>query len=362
MLTPLDETLNHQAPYPFAVVAPSDHRFFDRHWYGIYARDMSAAFISGMGLYSNMNVTDGFLSFQRGGRQYNQRFSRELRPDISSMAVGPLRYEVVEPLKKLRLTLAPGDYPVSMDLTWDATTPARLEARHFQRTNGRVAADYERYAQCASINGWITCAGERLEVRDWFGARDHSWGVRPGVGGYEPVNGAQPARPFAEFIWLCFDLGELSGYAQVHLGKDGSIHYLDGYVSFPREPERPELRLAALEKKSFQLHNGTLRYKSAQLVFSGEDGSRWEVALEAQLTAWAYRGTGYDRGYNDGLGLGAYRGAYLQETDVYDVSDPEVVRDLTGNPIDCGHREQGALITVNGMQGHAHTAHFLIPG
>src|SRR5262245_3261556 len=108
MLTKLDDTLRHQLATTFDHVGSSDHRFFDRYAFLIYDPDGEVALMSGMGLYSNMNVLDGFACLMREGRQHNLRVSRQLRPDVDSTVIGPLEYEVVEPLQTIRLTVEPG--------------------------------------------------------------------------------------------------------------------------------------------------------------------------------------------------------------------------------------------------------------
>jgi len=39
----------------------------------------------------------------KGAKQYTVRASREMRPDTDITVVGPLSYEVVEPLKKIHV-------------------------------------------------------------------------------------------------------------------------------------------------------------------------------------------------------------------------------------------------------------------
>ena len=117
MLTDLDDTLLHQAPLPFEFVSTSDHRFYDRYWFEAVAPDGSAGVLVSMGRYPNMNVLDGFVTAQREGRQYNVRFSRELRPALAETRVGGLSVSLVEPLKVLRLRLEEGDHPLGCDLT-----------------------------------------------------------------------------------------------------------------------------------------------------------------------------------------------------------------------------------------------------
>src|SRR4029453_18585631 len=102
VLSALDETLRHQLPTTFDHVWTSDPRQFDRYWFAAYDPQARFALICGMGLYSNMNVLDGYAALMLpraggGAEHHNFRVSRALRPDIDRPAVGPLSIEVVEP-------------------------------------------------------------------------------------------------------------------------------------------------------------------------------------------------------------------------------------------------------------------------
>ena len=121
MLTPLDETLLHQAPTTFDHAVTSDHRFFDRWAVGVQHAELSV--IYGLANYKNTDTCDGFLCVRRGNRQYNLRLSRPLRPEYT-MAVGPLHIDVVEPLVAHRLVVEPSPgSPLSCDIVWRATLP-----------------------------------------------------------------------------------------------------------------------------------------------------------------------------------------------------------------------------------------------
>ena len=354
MLTDLDDTLLHQAPLPFAFVGASDHRFYDRYWFEAFAPDGSAGVLVSMGRYANMNVLDGFVAAQTGGRQYNVRFSRELRPAFAETKVGGLSVSLVEPLKVLRLRLEEGDHPLACDLTWTGSLPARLEGHSFSRAQGRVVSDMYRFAQVGTVSGALSIDGRAFEAAGWFGARDHSWGVRPGVGGFEPVTGgAASAGAGRLFIWLAFRVGELGGYVQLHEDHLGRRQSLDGALVWPGDAGRPELAIVDMEH-DLTFHEGTRAFSHARLVLTTEDEQRWEIEAEPVFTAWAYKGTGYGNGYDDEKGLGAYRGEYLEETDIYDVSHPEIVRNLDGAQIPSGHREQPVRLTVNGKPGFGH--------
>ena len=353
MLSKLDEMLLHQTPEPFGRVATSDHRFFDRTWFGCYHPDGGVGVITGIGAYPNMNVLDGFASAQLADKQYNLRLSRPLRPALDEMALGPLRHEVIEPLHSMRLVLEPGPQPVSFELTWTGVLPAHEEPRHVGTLDGRLYEDYTRFDQAGTVNGWVEVGGQRVDARDWFGARDRSWGVRRSVGGFEPYTGSLPPEVGGVlFVWLEFATASLGGHVQFHEDATGHQRGLEGFIGWPEGSGRPAVAVVEAEHQ-LEFHAGTRAYRRATLCLGTEDGAKWEVAAEPLLTAWAYRGTGYDGGYRDGQGLGAFRGEML-EHDVYDVSDPEAVGLPDGTTIRPLHREQGVRLTVNGEPGFGH--------
>lgn len=345
MLTNLDEVLHHQIPATFDQVGTSDHRFYDRCWLSAYHPDLSMRVVTGMGCYPNMNVVDGYGVIQHDRRQYNVRVSRQLRPNLDDHRVGPLSVEVVEPLRTLRVVLAPGDAPLSFDLTWaGVTTP--VESDHSLRMHGRNVMDVHCYMQLHRVSGWISLAGKRFEADNWFGARDHNWGVRPGVGGWEPMTGP----PVGAEESVLFALGltpDVGIYLDVHEGPRGYVH---GVVQ-PRNQPPEQVTDVSYE---IDYDEGSAWYRRAAILLRTESGEKYEIAVEREA-AWAMIGSGYHGGFDDGKGLGAHRGEFHQEYDVYDVSDPEGARLPDGRTIRPRHRETIARITVNGTPGQAHT-------
>ena len=138
MLTSLDETLHHQAPLTFDHVHSTDHRFYDRQLMGGFRADGEVAFLAGISVFKNMNVIEGFAMVQvRSSRQYNVRITRQLRPMPDSEArIGPLSLTIMEAFKALRYELEAGDYPISLDMRFDAALPPRLEHPHVSRGDG----------------------------------------------------------------------------------------------------------------------------------------------------------------------------------------------------------------------------------
>ena len=98
MLTSPDETLRHQLPTTFDHVGTSDPRFYDRYFFGVHDPGGRLGLHLGLGLYTNMNVMDGYACVVVDRTiQHNLRVSRLLRPRIDDMSAGPIRYHNTVP-------------------------------------------------------------------------------------------------------------------------------------------------------------------------------------------------------------------------------------------------------------------------
>ena len=99
VLLGIDEYPFHQVTDTFAAVAGSDPSWNDGHY--VCAADQAGvvAMTSNVRLYANNDVLDGFVCVRHGDRQFNVRVSRRLRPDMERLGAGPLRLEILEPLR-----------------------------------------------------------------------------------------------------------------------------------------------------------------------------------------------------------------------------------------------------------------------
>ena len=140
-------------------VGTSDRNFYDRHYFNVHACRDDFFVIMGMGQYPNLGTQDAFVSLRQGRRQTTLRSSRALG-DRGDMACGPMRIEVLEGLKRIRIVIDPNDSGIEADLVFDGTHQPQLEPRQVQRRNGRVIHDVMRYARPRS-----TLAGSRRPGR-----------------------------------------------------------------------------------------------------------------------------------------------------------------------------------------------------
>lgn len=246
-LTHADEWFNHQIVNTHAAVATADRAWTEKAWFALMRKDgaMQASF--GLGKYANRNVLDGFAGVQVGTSQRTVRASRVLSSDPESLGVGPLGYEVLEPFKAIRLTLAENDaQPLRFELTFQATMPAFFEKRDLVIAAGREASNVIRYHQAGTVSGWIEIEGERHEVRpeEWYGFRDRSWGVREHVGldpadlvpGSIGKSGANKSGAY-HFNWLVSKIDRPDGtsydlaYYFRDFGGDGPPDFFSGFIN-----------------------------------------------------------------------------------------------------------------------------------
>ena len=339
-LTSLDEGLNHQIVDTFSAVQTSEHSWTEKVWSAVIKTDGTLGLDFGLGRYHNRGVMDGFAGVARGKRQWTVRASRELRDDPSIMNVGPIAYEIIEPLHKVRFTLARNEIqPIAFDITFTSHMPCFFEDRHRQREKDgfRIGSDVVRYTQCGEPRGWIEIEGERVEVEPegWREFRDHSWGVRLDVGLHQ-----RDIRPTADYgdakfgegefylFWSPFMLtgrnGERVGYHVYYQSRAGKVFYSSGYRNLPDGTQekiariRPELKFDDL----------TRRLAGGRLHFDMLQGGTRTVEIEVlgktgfQLGPALYCGFGERR-------HGSWHGPFLIEGEaIADTSDLKTIHDI----------------------------------
>ncbi len=296
-----------------------------------------------LGVYQNMNVVDGGFVVIHQGRQHNVRVSRQLRPTYDT-ACGPLRIDVLEPMERIALTVAPNDGTAHGELEWRATFAAQEERHHFNRSWGRVLEDYARYDQIGELSGWLEIEGERVELDSWWACRDHSWGVRERVGIPEPYTGEVAPAGTSMFAFLFFSTDTHGGHVQV-TRRDGADHLtaevVDRATGESTHGEQVSVDAAFVDDARPR------RFRRVRLEVTDSDGEITTFDLDAQGPAVAMPGLGYG-GYDDGLGLGVHRGLQHFESEVWDVSHAaEVVYPdgSTGRPV---HRIQPVNVVQRG--------------
>src|SRR4051794_10971565 len=125
-----DEALTHQIADTFARVSQSDRAWTEKIWAMAAARDGSLSIAFGLGKYVNRNVMDAFAGVSRQTEQWTTRSSRRLAPAPESTVVGPVAYEIIEPLSRIRIGLERNDVvPIAFDVELVSDVPPAVEER-----------------------------------------------------------------------------------------------------------------------------------------------------------------------------------------------------------------------------------------
>jgi hypothetical protein len=337
-LSPADELLVHQIADTFATVSDSDRSWTEKIWATAADRGGALQVTFGLGVYPNRGVIDAFGGVSRGVEQWTVRANGPLGLDPNEGRVGPLRYEVCQPLERIRFTLEASDVcPVAFDWTFSAAVPAVLERRETHRgaKGRRVSADVVRYHQIGDATGWVEVAGICSDVGpdSWVSARDHSWGTRYGVG--SPVEDATPETDtsgLSSLVMWCPLLCEspdrgrygVHWYYQRHSAGAYSRLELQGGVELP---DGSRQRFVSVDH-DLEFRADNRRFVAGTLEFELADGTKRPLVLRSVSETGFHLGAGLYLGYNGGW-HGQWRGAGFLEGEYHaDCSDPATARQL----------------------------------
>jgi hypothetical protein len=315
-----DEGFTHQIADTFARVSQSDRAWTEKVWAMAAARDGSLSIAFGLGKYVNRNVMDAFAGVSRQTEQWTVRASRRLAPMPELTEVGPIGYEVVDPLRTVRLTLAANDVvPISFDVEIDSTVAPAVEERetHVSRSRYRLDADVVRFHQSGVARGWVQVDGERIDLSEatWVGARDRSWGVRYGVG--QPLVDVEETPPPPDtstlVLWMPVTMTRPDGrtftlfvYYQRHYGDGWSTGSAQGAIELPDGRRKPFRDIVP----ALEFEDGNRRLVGGELHCTNADGSERVLRVEPVSATGYHLGTGLYGGF-DGHVHGEFRGDLL---------------------------------------------------
>jgi hypothetical protein len=313
-----DEQLTHQIVDTFARVGERERSWTEKICAMAAATDGSVQLSLGLGKYTNRGVMDAYAGISRGVEQWTVRASRALAPDPEPTVVGPVRYEVVEPLREVRFALDPNPVlPISFEWTISGPLRPAMESRevHVSRDRYRVDADILRYHHAGTARGWVEIDGTRVELGDdaSVSTRDHSWGVRYQVGApladIAPV--VQPEGTSAYVLWFPAYCTQPDGtayglhlyYQRFAFGEwsrltvEGGIEHADGRTE-PFVDVRPDLRF---DDRTRRILGGTFTARM-------RDGNERVFDLQPVSETGFHLATGLYGGF-DGHHHGEWRGA-----------------------------------------------------
>lgn len=335
MLTETDDFFCHQLVAPHERVLYNDPSWAERAYFPVSDPDRFALDV-GMSLFPNGDVLEAYsIATVAGGPQWSLRASRDLSDGRWPLAVGPVRFDPVEPLQKWRLRCEPNESEISYDLVYEARCEAFETASPTIYRRNRLVYENVNLLQTGRYTGWVEIGGERFEVERVPGHRDRTWGIRASGEGQVPRG---------MFAWLSAEFDDLALMVIIHERRDGTTIRSHGTVSH----ENGELVEIVGVEHDFEFDHESRQFLRGRFVLTDERERTWEVEVEPTLRLFL-SGAGYT--------AGARRRGHLGQplwSERWDVSDPAVVarvEELNDNicHMRCGERRgHGVVETLLG--------------
>ena len=178
-LTEKDERFGHQIPEPLPNVVTHTDPLRESYFLQLHPRQHPGdVVILTMAHYPKREEMDSLQMGRIAGQQIFARHSRPYDGDPHTTVVGPVTIDIVEPFKTVRLTVDEASAPVGLDLTFTARTQAYGLRRGTMKAGHEIIWDQSHMLQSGTYSGTYTHQGVTYEVDDWWGQRDHSWGIR----------------------------------------------------------------------------------------------------------------------------------------------------------------------------------------
>lgn len=355
MLTPFDDYPIHPSADPIAHPATGDPNHYDRYWFNGHQRDGDFYFGAAMGHYPVRGVIDAAFSIVLDGVEHSI-FASGTMPLDRSTTVGPLRIEVLEPLRRIRYVVEPNEQGIAADLTFVATTVAIEEPRQRRmRDDGTMIMDHTRLTQWGRWSGTVTVDGRTIDIRpdDVPGTRDRSWGMRP-VGAQVETN-RPPTMPSVFWLWAPLHFDDRFTHLALHEFADGRRWLESALVLAPLGPHDPitgttGVREASGIRYELDWEPGRREIRAAALEFADPVEGPVRIELE-KLFTFRMRGIGYmhphwSHGSAHGtleVGRESIALADFDPLDLHSVHIQNVVRARMGDRIGIGVLEQIAM-------------------
>ena len=300
MLNKLDDYPVHQTSEPLAHPVSGDRNAYDRTWFNGYSEDGSYYFGIGMAIYPLRGVLDcAFSVVRKDGLQHCFYGSRRAPLERTDMSCGPMRIEIVEPMRQMRVVLDDNDSQLSCELLFSARTAPIEEAHQTLWRGARRVMDATRFDQFGYWDGSISTPEGTIAVKGnkCRGTKDRSWGVR-GVG--EPETGGAPETPGGIFfLWAPLFWEDHVSHAIFFDGTKGEPLVREGIEAplFSGPEQIPEAVAAEDTRMATARHRvsylpGTRLAESAEIDLERIDGSNRTIKLEPVLK-FQMKGLGY---------------------------------------------------------------------
>jgi hypothetical protein len=301
VLSPFDDYPIHPSADPIAHPATGDPNHYDRYWFNGHQKDGAFYFGAAMGHYPVRGVVDAAFSLVRDGVEHSV-FASGAMPLDRSTAIGPIRVQVLEPIRTIRYVVEPNEHGIECDLTFRARTVAVEEPRQRRVSPvGILTMDHTRLTQWGTWEGYISVDGVdlRIDPRDVPGTRDRSWGMRPAGQQLQTNRPREGVQAF--WLWAPLHFGDRFTHLALHENADGSRWLESALVLDPMPGGAVPWSTAGVRechdiRYALDWEPGRREIKRAELWF--DDPAEGEVHIELEkVFTFRMRGIGYSHPY-----------------------------------------------------------------
>jgi hypothetical protein len=346
VITEHDDYLTHQTFETHDRVFMGDPRWTERFIFDVHDPAGEVLLWCGLGIYPNTRYMDGFAICWHEGVQRNVRCGREREEDLWRLHAGPMRFDVVEPLKVWRLALEDAGHGLAYDIHFSRITqPFQMPTQIIER-DGAIFVGYSHFVQAGRYEGWIEVGGTRHDVGGWTGERDRSWGVRPAS--------ARVRRGF--HTWLPIQFDDLSIWVYAHEDRHGVQDYLSGCLrpvaaGLGEEPGPPVPVTAFRHELDFDLVGPHRVLAGGTIWIEGADGRSLEIAVDPLGPLLAI----YGGGYGGAHAQGTPKGPLYVDGELWDLRPKGALGRLVPHSI----LERSCSFRAEGRSGHGNYEHCL---
>ena len=304
-----DERFGHQIPEPFRNTVMHHHDWRESLFFVMHPTDqLGDVYILTLANFPARSEMDSLQLGRWGSTPLFARHARHVDGDHDHWNVGPVQIDIVEPRKQVRLRVgggssamfsneSPNKVPLEMDITYTARVQPYQLRRGTMKAGHEVVWDQSHMFQSGWYNGTVTHNGETKQINNWWGQRDHSWGIR-----------SHSRCPM--WMWLAIHIPE--GMLAVWCWElpNGARIYTDGCFS-PGDGGEPvavrEFRHdltwldAANNPTSYERHGEHVHGLAGRVTFLLENGRGINVDATGR---WAQRYDAFNPGKPNSLGGG----------------------------------------------------------
>lgn len=325
MTSPLDEYPIHQAPVSMERFGTSDRNVYDRCIMQCFDRAGSVEMITGLGVYPHLGVIDAYAALRRGDHQLVVRSSDALGDNRMEQAVGPFRFEVVKPLRRLRVVCDAAAQGLTFDLEWEASFETIDEPRHITTAGTRTVLNASRFVQVGAWSGVMRADGQEIAVDHdgWAGTRDRSWGIRPSG---EPTPVGRPPDDEVRGHWHVWAPLRFEDFCIFVVAFENPYGDRDMQQAVRVWDDSSGKRAEQLGWPEFEIkyRSGTRVPEAATIHLSRRGRSSLAVDIEPLTFVALHMGAGYGGG-GEGWSHGRWMGRGWTDRADFDLADPELL-------------------------------------